>query len=105
MMFLTREPEHPAEDLREEIDGLRQQISDLELLPAISSDKLEHSQLLMLARETVSDGETVYAQSIAGGSGLGELNEARYDKQASVYAWLHRQVFVGSQNSLRDVTP
>jgi hypothetical protein len=33
---------------------------------------------------------------------LGELNEARYDEQASVYAWLHRQVFVGSQNSLRD---
>jgi ankyrin repeat protein len=100
-MYLTRQPDHPPDDLREEIDGLRQQIAELELQPAISLDSIEHSQLLILARDTVSDGETVYAQSVAGGSEFGGPNETNSSQEGSAYAWLHRQVFNAGQQVVR----
>jgi ankyrin repeat protein len=101
-MYLTRQPEHPPDDLREEIDALRQQIAELELQPSIPLDSIEYSQLLVLARDTVSDGETVYAQSIVGGSESGDPREANSAQQTSVYAWLHRQVFEASHKVVQD---
>ena len=101
-MYLTRQPEHPPDDLREEIDALRQQMAELELHPAIPLDSSEHSRLLILARDTVSDGETVYAQSVVGGSELGDPSGANPGQQGSVYAWLHRQVFDANHKSVQD---
>jgi len=77
----------------------------LELQPAVPLDSPEHSQLLILARDTVSDGETVYAQSVVGGSELGDQREANPGQQISVYAWLHRQFFTASQKVVGDVAP
>lgn len=97
-----RQPEQPPDELREEIDGLRQQIAELELQPAIPLDSHEHSQLLILARDTVSDGETVYTQSVAGGSEMGNQRESNSGQEASVHAWLHRQVFESNRKVLQD---
>lgn len=101
-MYLTRQPEQPPDELREEIDGLRQQIAELELQPAIPLDSHEHSQLLILARDTVSDGETIYTQSVAGGSEMGNQRESNSGQEASVHAWLHRQVFESNRKVLQD---
>ena len=105
IVYLKRQPEHPPDDLGEEIDALRQQIAELELQPTILLESVEHSRLLILARSTVFEGETVYAQSVVGGSELGDQREANPGQQISVHAWLHRQFFTASQKVVGDVAP
>jgi ankyrin repeat protein len=101
--YLAREPEQPLEDLREEIEALREQTTELEIQGSVLSESLEHGQLLALARETVADGETVYAQSVAGGSVFGDGLEKSSGQQASLSAWVHQQTFEASQRSLGPV--
>jgi hypothetical protein len=101
--YLAHEPEQPLEDLREEIEALREQTTELEMQGSVLSEKLEHEQLLALARETVADGETVYAQSVAGGSVLRDGLERRSGQQASLSAWVHQQAFEASRRSLGPV--
>jgi ankyrin repeat protein len=101
--YLAREPEQPLEDLREEIEALREQTIELEMQKSVLSDSPEHSQLLALARDTVADGETVYAQSVVGGSVFGDSLEASFGQQASLSAWVHQQAFEASQRSLGPV--
>lgn len=100
IMYLKHDSKHPFEDFKDEIDALRQQTSELASQPPTLSDTHEHNQLLVLARDTLSDGETIYTQSIAGGSISGDHSEATPEREASVFAWLHRQVFETSQSSL-----
>lgn len=100
IMYLKHDLTHPLEDLKNEIEALRQQTSELALQPPTLSDTKEHNQLLVLARDTVSSGETIYAESIAGGSISGNHGEATPEREASVFAWLHRQVFEASRSSL-----
>jgi ankyrin repeat protein len=102
-MYLAREPEQPLEDLREEIEALREQASELEMQESLPSGSLERSQLLALARETVADGETVYAQSVAGGSVFGDGLDKNFGQQASLSAWVHQQAFEASQRALGPV--
>lgn len=99
-MYLKHDLTQPLEDLKDEIESLREQTSELALQPPTMSDTQEHSQLLVLARDTLSEGETIYQQSIAGGSISGDHSEATPEREASVFAWLHRQVFEASRSSL-----
>lgn len=50
------------------MDDLRDQTAELKLQPSLPLQDQSHTQLLILARDTLSEGETIYAQSIAGGS-------------------------------------
>jgi ankyrin repeat protein len=104
ILYLTREPQQPPEDLRQEIDALREQTSDLKSRPPSGSKTQDHNQLLILARETVSDGETIYAQSVAANSVFGEDVETTSEQRVSLFAWLHRQVFEATQRSLPAIT-
>jgi hypothetical protein len=97
MLYLTREPQQQPEDLRQGIEALREQTSDLDSQPSRLSETQDHNQLLILARETVSDRETIYAQSVAGGSVLGDALGTSSGQPSSLMAWLQRQVFEASQ--------
>jgi hypothetical protein len=94
MLYLTREPQQQPEDLRQGIKALREQTSDLDSQPPRLSETQDHNQLLILARETVSDGETIYAQSVAGGSVLGDALGTSSGQPSSL---MQRQVFEASQ--------
>jgi hypothetical protein len=97
MLYLTREPQQQPEDLRQGVEALREQTSDLDSQPPRLSETQDHNQLLILARETVSDGETIHAQSVAGGSVLGDALGTSSGRPSSLMAWLQRQVFEASQ--------
>jgi ankyrin repeat protein/tetratricopeptide (TPR) repeat protein len=103
IMYLAREPQQPLEDLREEIEALRERTIELEMQGPVLSKSLDNSQLLALARDTVADGETVYAQSVASGSVFGDGVEKSSGQKASLSAWLHQQAFEASQRSLGPV--
>jgi ankyrin repeat protein len=101
VVYRRHKPEQPVEDLREAIDGLRDQTAELELQPPAPLQSQSYSQLIDLARDTVSDGETIYAQSIAGGSVVADDLEIQPNSTSSVMAWLHQQVHEASQRALQ----
>lgn len=90
MMFLALEPQQPVDDLAEEIEALREQTIALQSQPPTVPEPLDLEQLI-LEQETVAEGETIYAQSIAGGSTMGDDAVAASGSAHSVSAWLHQQ--------------
>jgi ankyrin repeat protein len=103
MLYLTHEPQQPLEDLRQEIEALREQTSDLESSPPMLSETQDNNQLLVLARDTVADGETIYAHSIDGGSISGNTLKTTSGRQSFLASWLHRQVLEASQHAIASV--
>ena len=104
MIYWRHEPEQPVEDLREALDDLREQTTELELQPSTILQDQVHSQLLCLARDTVSDGETIYAQSVAGGSVVAGDLDLHPSLPNSVTAWLHEQVHGEGQRAVQPIT-
>lgn len=58
-MHWRHEPEQPVENLREAMDDLRDQKAEFELQPSLPLQDQSHTQLLILARDTLSEGETI----------------------------------------------
>lgn len=100
IIYWRHEPEQPVENLPEAMDDLRDQTAELKLQPSLPLQDQSHTQLLILARDTLSEGETIYAQSIAGGSVGADDLDLEPDFPHSVTAWLHQQVHEAGQRAL-----
>ena len=92
MVWRKHEPEPPVEDLRDAIDDLRKRTAELELQPSTALQDRSYTQLLVLARDTVADGETIYAQSIASGSVIADDVTLDPKVPDSITLWLHQLV-------------
>ena len=99
-MFLALEPQQPVDDLVEEIEALRDQTIALQSQPPIIPETLDLEQLLTLGQETVAEGETIYAQSVAGSSIIGDDAVAISGSAPSVSVWLYQQALEASRLSL-----
>ena len=84
-------PGSTADNIRDSIDALREQISELEECHTKQSRSEAHRSLLVLAEDTVADGETIYEQSVASGSLAGNSLYANTQQQDMVTAWLQQQ--------------
>ncbi|KAM0708453.1 hypothetical protein Q7P35_005105 [Cladosporium inversicolor] len=93
-----------VDDLAEEIEALREQTIALQSQPPTVPGPLDLEQLLILGQETVAEGETIYAQSIAGGSTMGDDAVAASGSAHSISAWLHQQAIEAGRLSLPPAT-
>lgn len=90
-------PGGSPDSVRDSIDALREQISELEQCRTKQSRSEVHQDLLTLAEDTVADGETVYEQSVASGSLAANSLYVTPQQQDLVATWLHQQTVAHQQ--------
>jgi len=90
-------PGGSTDNVRDSIDALREQISELEQYGTKKPRSEAHQDLLTLAEHTVADGETVYEQSVTSGSHAPNSLYVTPQQQDLVAAWLHQQAISHQQ--------